>query len=204
MPSSHPFSLLRPQSSTPLRNARVSPRPSSIRLRPPRAIGIWIGRSRSSTTWRRCALAVNGVSGNLVNRGRITLRYARRMTRVTWTSNRNARITTHRLGVNFHSNVGLPNVCIVSVTLRCPSSNDNIRSVASTYCSATLTGIIGFDLARTARSRMMNVRSSHSEVSCILRITQRRSMESLCLANSRVPYSLLQGLFDIQKCCCLR
>ena len=176
MPSSLLFSLLRPQSSMPSRNARVSPRLSSIRLRPPSEMGIWIGRSPSLTTWPRCALAENGMIGNVVNRGRITLRQARRMILVTWKSNRNARIPTHRLGVNFHSNVGLSNVCIALATPRCPSSNDNTPSVASTRCSATLTGIIGFSLARTAHSRMMNVRSSHSKASCTLRITRRGSM----------------------------
>ena len=73
-------------------------------------------------------------------------------------------------------------------------SNDSTPSAASTRCSATLTGIIGFNLARTAHSRMMNVRNSHSKASCTLRITQRGSMESSCLINARIHYSLLQWI----------
>ena len=170
------------------RNALVSPRPSSVLHRPPKATGIWIGRSLSPTTWYRCALAENGVLGNPVNRGKMTIRHVRQMTLLIWKLSRNARTPKCRLDINLHSNVGLSNVCSASATPRCPCSNDSTPSAPSTRCSGTLSNIIGFNLGRTAHSRMMNVRSSHSEA---LRITLQGSMESSCLINARIHYLLL-------------
>jgi len=117
-------------------------------------------------------------------------RQARRMTLLMYLSNRNAQIPTHRLDVDFHSNVGLSNVCIASATPRCPWPNDNTSSVVNIRCSATLTGITVFSLARSAHSPTMDVRSSRSKASCTLRITQRGSMESTCLTNARLRWPL--------------
>lgn len=82
--------------------------------------------------------------------------------------------------------------CMGDVTL--PLLERQHPSAASTCCSATLTGIIGFNLARTAHSQMMNVRSSHLKALWTLRITLPGSMESSCLTNARIHYLLLQWI----------
>ena len=113
------------------------------------------------------------------HRERMTLRQARPMTLLLWKSNQSAQISTYRLDISFHFNVGLSNVCIASVMPRFLCSNDSKSSAVNIHCSATLTGIICFSLARTAHSRIMNARSSCSTASCTLRITKRGSMESI-------------------------
>ncbi len=196
MTSSSPlFNLLRPQSNIPSRNALVSPRPSLTRHRPPSAMGTWISRSPSSTTWSPCALARNGVLENPVNRGRTILRQARRMTtRLMLISNWNVQILTPHLDVNSHSNAGLSNVCMASATSRCPYANDNISSAVTIRCNATSIGTITFSLARTAHSPMTNVGSLPSKASCTLKITQRMSTESTCLTNASIRHLSFQWI----------
>jgi len=123
------------------------------------------------------------------------------MTLLIWKSNWNAQIPTYRLDIIFHFDVGLSNVCIASATPRCPCSSDNTSSAANIRCSATLTGITGFSLARTAHSPTMNVRDSRSRASCTSRITRRGSMESTCLTNASIYHSSFQWIGIYKRYC---
>ena len=174
----------------PSKNAHVSYKPSSIRRYLLSARGPWNDRLLSSTTWPRCALAKNAVFESPVHCGKIAPRRARRMMRRLMSiSNQSTHSLTRLLGVNFHSDVDLSNVCVASATPHSPCVNDNISSAVSIHCNDTSTGTINFSRARAAHSPTKNVPSLCSKASCTSRIMLQESTESTCLTNASVGHS---------------
>lgn len=95
----------------------------------------------------------------------------------------NAQISTLHSEILSRSKVELSNVSVALVIARylCPS--DNTFSAANIRCSATLTGITGLSLARTAPFLTTNVHSSHLEALCTLKTMLHSSTAFTCLIN---------------------
>jgi len=75
--------------------------------------------------------------------------------------------------------------------LYCPCLNINTFLAANIRYSVTLTGIIGFSLARIAYSPTINIRGLRSKALYNSKIILRESMESTCLTNTSSHFPIL-------------